>query len=127
MSGGFLLDTSTILWALANPERLSAKARKTIEAEALVVSVASYWEATVKAKTGQLLLGDPVSWWARAVQALGADVLSIRTNHVSELGGLAEHHRDPFDRMLVAQAVAEGLTIVTSDEMIHRYAVRVRW
>ena len=127
MTGEFLLDTCTILWAVADPERLSPGARRAIRSAALVISVASYWEVAVKARKGQLSIADPVSWWNRATRALAARVLSIHSSHVAVLTGLVEHHKDPFDRLLIAQAIADGLTIITSDEKIHRYPVKVQW
>lgn len=128
MTGPYLLDTCTILWALAAPERLSPAAREVIEIGVdLSVSVASYWEVIIKARKGQLAISDPVAWWQRASKLLGAEVLSIRANHVSALQTLPEHHRDPFDRILIAQAIADELTLLTNDEMIRRYPVWVRW
>jgi PIN domain nuclease of toxin-antitoxin system len=127
MSGPYLLDTSAILWAVTSPAYLSQSAKRAINSRAIVMSVASYWEVIVKSKKGQLSIGDPISWWGRAAKDLLAEVLSIRTNHVAALYALPEHHKDPFDRMLIAQAIADGLTLVTSDELIHRYPVRVLW
>ena len=128
MTGPYLLDTSTILWALAAPERLSPAAREIFETgNVLRLSVASYWEVIIKVRKGQLAISDPVAWWQKASKELGAQVLSIRANHVSALQALPEHHRDPFDRILIAQAIADGLTLLTSDEIIHRYPVPVHW
>lgn len=128
MTGPYLLDTSTILWALAAPERLSPSAREIFEAgNVLYLSVASYWEVIIKARKGQLAIGDPAAWWQTASKGLGAEVLSIRANHVSVLQALPEYHRDPFDRILIAQAIADGLTLLTGDETIHRYPVPVHW
>ena len=127
MSTTFLLDTSTILWALATPERLSPAALAAVESETLVLSVVSYWEVMVKARKGLLSVGDPVAWWRRASEHLRAQLLPLRSNHVSALWALPDHHKDPFDRMLIAQAIADRLTIVTSDEAIHQYPLQVRW
>jgi PIN domain nuclease of toxin-antitoxin system len=127
MIGPFLLDTSTILWALASPQQLSPAATRAIDSGVLVMSVVSYWEVIVKSKKGQLSIGDPVSWWNRAKEDLTAEVLSIRANHVSALNGLPDHHKDPFDRMLIGQAIADGLTLITSDAWIQRYPVKTRW
>lgn len=128
MTGPYLLDTSTIIWALAEPERLSRSARKILESDSVLrLSVASYWEVMIKAGKGQLVIGDPVGWWQIASKWLGAEVISIRTNHVSALHALPVHHRDPFDRLLIAQAIAEGFTLLSNDETIHRYPVPVHW
>lgn len=70
---------------------------------------------------------DPIVWWDRAISLSGAAVLSIRANHVSALHGLADHHRDPFDRILVAQAAAEGFPLLSSDPLLKQYPVKVIW
>ena len=127
VDGPYLLDTSTIIWALADPGRLSAPARAALRAGPLVLSVASYWEVVIKARKGLLTVADPVSWWARATALLGGTVLSIRVGHVSALHSLPDIHKDPFDRILIAQASAEGFALVTSDEQVRRYAVRTVW
>jgi PIN domain nuclease of toxin-antitoxin system len=98
-----------------------------VEAGPVVLSVASYWEAVIKARKGLVTIADPVSWWERATGLLAGTVLSIRAGHVSALHGLAELHRDPFDRLLIAQAQAEGLALVTSDDVVRRYAVKTLW
>ena len=127
MTEEFLLDTSTLIWALAHPGRLSRTARTVLMSGRLLLSVASYWEASVKAKKGRLSIDNPTIWWQRAVEAMGAEVLPVRATHVTALNGLPDHHKDPFDRILIAQAVAEGLVLVTSDETMHRYPVKLRW
>lgn len=127
VAGPYLLDTSTLLWALASPDRLSKSARTALNTGPLVLSVASYWEVIVKVDKGALTVPDPVNWWARATTLLAATVLSIRAGHVSALHGLPDIHRDPFDRILIAQAAYEGMSLVTNDEFIRRYAVKTLW
>ena len=128
MSGGpYLLDTSTVIWTLADPSRVAAAARKALRAGPCVLSVVCYWEVVIKVRKGLLVISDPVVWWGRATDALGGSVLSIRAAHISALSALPDLHRDPFDRILLAQAVAEGLALVTSDEQIQRYAVKTIW
>ena len=92
-----------------------------------VLSVASYWEVVIKTRKGLLPIADPVSWWARATQLLGERVLPIRASHITALAALPDLHRDPFDRILIAQAVAEGVPLVTSDRQISAYPIRVIW
>ena len=65
-----------------------------------------------------------MNWWKRACELLGGSILSIRSAHITALAGIPEFHKDPFDRMLIAQAAAEGLTLVTSDKQIQRYSVK---
>jgi len=127
VTGPYLLDTSTLIWAVASPDRLSGRARKAVNAGPLVLSVVSYWEVVIKARKGLLAVADPVNWWSRATALLGGHILSIRVAHISALAGLPEIHKDPFDRMLIAQAAAEGVALVASDDQIRRYAVKVVW
>ena len=122
-----LLDTSTLLWTLAAPDRLSPAAHDAIATGEPVLSVASYWEVVIKVRKGLLAIADPVSWWTRASRLLGGRVLPIRASHVTALAALPELHRDPFDRILIAQAVAEGWPLVTCDRQIATYPVRVLW
>jgi PIN domain nuclease of toxin-antitoxin system len=126
-SAAHLLDTSTLLWALASPERLSPRARRLVDAGANVVSVASYWEVVVKTQKGLLSIVDPATWWRRATELVAARIVPIRASHVTALAALPMLHKDPFDRILIAQAVAEGLDFVTNDEPIRSYPVRTVW
>lgn len=126
-SSAHLLDTSTLLWALGEPKRLSTRARKLVEAGENVVSVASYWEVVIKSQKGLLTIADVPTWWRRATEVMAARVLPIRGSHVAALSALPALHKDPFDRMLIAQAVAEGLDFVTSDEAIRAYPLRTIW
>ena len=122
-----LLDTSTLLWALGEPERLSARAGRLVEAGENVVSVASYWEVVIKTQKGLLSISDLGTWWRRATELTAARVLNIRASHITALAALPMLHKDPFDRILIAQAVAEGLDFVTNDEPISEYSVRTIW
>ena len=126
-SAAHLLDTSTLLWALGDPDRLSKRARALVASGENVVSVASYWEVVVKAQKGLLSIADLPSWWRRATELMAARTLSIRASHISTLATLPMHHKDPFDRILIAQAVAEGLDVVTSDDHISPYPVQIVW
>ena len=122
-----LLDTSTLLWALGEPERLSAKARRLVEAGENVVSVASYWEVMIKTQKGLLSIPDLATWWRQVTELTAARVLHIRPSHITTLAALPMLHKDPFDRILVAQARAEGLCLVTNDRPICEYAIQTIW
>jgi PIN domain nuclease of toxin-antitoxin system len=120
-----LLDTHTILWWLGADPRLGPSARAAIAragAEA-GVSAASIWEASIKRAAGKLSGPDLAS----AVRAAGLPFLRIDERHAKLAGELPLLHRDPFDRMLVAQAMVEGLAVVTGDPDIARYGVPVVW
>ena len=122
-----LLDTSTLLWALGEPERLSARAGRLVEAGENVVSVASYWEVVIKTQKGLLSISDLGTWWRRATELTAARVLNIRASHITALAALPMLHKDPFDRILVVQAKAEGLALVTNDASIGGYPIRTLW
>jgi PIN domain nuclease of toxin-antitoxin system len=120
-----LLDTHAILWWLGADPRLSGNARDAIERAAgrVVISAATIWEASIKRAAGHLAGPDLLG----AVTAAGIPVLAIAAQHAKLAGELPLLHRDPFDRMLVAQAMIEGLAVVTTDAEIRRYGVPVVW
>ena len=122
-----LLDTSPLLWTLADPDRLSGQAREAIDTELATLSVVSYWEVVIKTRKGLLPIPDPVGWWTRAVSLFHGRVLPIRATHVTALAALPDLHRDPFDRMLIAQSMAEGWPLVAKDEQIRAYPARTIW
>ena len=118
-----LLDSHTLLWSFWNSPQLGTRSREAIrdpDNEALV-SVASIWELAMKRVSGRL---DAPGDLLNACQEQGFALLSIEPLHAEQAANLPMHHRDPFDRMLVAQAQAEGLTIVTADAQMRRYGVR---
>lgn len=120
-----LLDTHVVIWWLASDPRLSLSARQLIqEGDAVFVSVASAWEVAIKASLGRLAL--PASF-AEGIDGEGFLPLPITLAHCEALMSLPPIHRDPFDRMLVGQAMTEGLTIVTKNPAIAAYDVMVRW
>jgi PIN domain nuclease of toxin-antitoxin system len=126
-----LLDTHALIWALTEPEKLSSRARELIanaENDALVSPVSAA-EMAIKARLGKLpTLTMPVSeLFEAAIHQLPATELPLLARHSAAIENLSEHHRDPFDWMLIAQARVEGLTILTSDRFIRLYDVRTEW
>ena len=121
-----LLDTHALLWWLADDPQLPAAAREAIRdpERSACVSAVSAWEITVKRALGKLEVPDE---WVSAVEAEGFRRLDITWAHVLEVGELPDVHRDPFDRLLVAQARVEGLTLVTGDERIAGYDTPILW
>ncbi|MEN8115244.1 MAG: type II toxin-antitoxin system VapC family toxin [Actinomycetota bacterium] len=116
-----LLDTHALLWALMEPSRLSRDAQTVISdrANTLLVSSASAWEIATKHRIGRLDCADAVvHGYAAHLERLGAEELSIRSDHAFLAGSLDGDHRDPFDRMLAAQSLIEAVSVVTSDEAI---------
>ena len=117
-----LLDTNCAIFALHFPERLSATASRAILRGPNVLSVITYWEVLLKSMKGGLDVGDPRDWWTDALEELGATSLALRPEHVSGVYDLPAHHKDPFDRILIAQATVEELALVTSDAGMTKYA-----
>jgi PIN domain nuclease of toxin-antitoxin system len=123
-----LLDTHCLLWARAAPARLSPEARKALTdpRHQLFVSVASVWEIVIKHALGRLELAHaPESLVPQLIAATQAVTLPIEQSHALRVARLPLHHRDPFDRILIAQAQVERLTIVTADERFAAYHVAV--
>ncbi len=123
MNSKLLLDTHVVLWWLFEPERLTTSALEAIrESDAVFVSVVSAWEAAIKSSVGKLEL--PKSF-SEALGDCGFAELLIQFSHAERCAGLPLHHRDPFDRMLVAQSQAEDLLLVTHDRQLRSYDVEI--
>jgi len=125
-----LLDTNAFLWWNIDVPKLSKRAFEFIgdEANEIHVSVASAWEISIKYAKGHLGLGDPPEIWVPSRVALdGLQTLSIELTHALRAAALPSIHRDPFDRLLIAQSQLESLPILTSDPNIARYDVEVIW
>ncbi len=91
------------------------------------MSVASLWELLLKKDKRDALVGDPLPWWESYVIKTDLPVLGIRQNHVLALGRLPAIHRDPFDRVLIAQAIVEKIPLVSKDRELSKYGVQVLW
>ncbi len=124
-----LLDTHTLLWHYENNDSLSLSVKNSINdsANQLFISVASIWEVSIKTSLGKLKLETSISEIIAGYAETGTTVLSISLQHAVETSSLPWHHRDPFDRMLVAQARLEDITIATCDERIRQYDIRTIW
>ena len=123
-----LLDTQTFIWWRDGHRKLGPRARAAIERDATVVrvSVVSAWEIAIKWRTGRLQLPSPPHRWIpAAIDSSGFHVLPVELGHAVAVSALPDHHPDPFDRLLIAQAQIEGLTIVSADEAFEAYEVRV--
>ena len=121
---GYLLDTRSLLWALGEPDALSSRARAAIgdTGSIIHVSTASLWECAIKASIGKRELPEE---FFDAITMAGFEELQIRIPHLQVYVELPMHHRDPFDRILVAQAAAESLTLISKDSKIAEYDVDV--
>jgi PIN domain nuclease of toxin-antitoxin system len=126
----FLLDTHALLWADADDPRLSARARRLLEDSGNdpVLSVIAALEIVIKASAGRLNLGEPPgSFVSSRIAASRLTPLAVELEHALRVGVLPRHHNDPFDRLLIAQAQAERLPVLTSDPRFSRYDVEVIW
>lgn len=120
-----LLDTHVFLWWQDESERLPLRVADVIATAADIhVSVVTAWELAIKVRAGKLRSRES---FAEAVAENGFGLVPIALDHIDLVAGLPLHHRDPFDRMLVAQALHEGLTLVTHDRKLGAYAVPIVW
>ena len=125
-----LLDAHALLWFLKNDSQLSSLAKTTIEdaANRKLVSIASCWEIAIKAGLGKLKLGEPAAdLLTREITRNNFDLLSITFAHIAALESLPPHHKDPFDRLLVAEALAEQCPIVSCDDRLDGYGIQHVW
>jgi PIN domain nuclease of toxin-antitoxin system len=125
-----LLDTHAFLWYVLDDARLGADAKAVISdgANEVLVSAASFWETAIKVGLGKYSLSVPFAeFWQNNIDVNQFAVLGIEIKHAAILTSLPHHHRDPFDRLIVAQALAEGIPIVTADGAIRPYGVTVIW
>ena len=125
-----LLDTHTFLWAIAEPARLSRKAARMIldERNELLLSTVTLWEIIVKLQAGKLKLPASTDYFQGHIGHLGVrQVLPVTPVHVYAVLKLPPVHKDPFDRLLAAQADVEGLPLLSADDVLRRYPVQVLW
>lgn len=125
-----LLDAHTMLWFFWDDPQLSARAKALIEDanNRKLVSVATCWEIAIKVGLGKLDLGESSrSFLPREIARNNFELLPISLDHATMVEGLVAHHRDPFDRLLVAQAMTEGLTLVSADAIFDQYGISRVW
>jgi PIN domain nuclease of toxin-antitoxin system len=124
-----LLDTHTFLWAIAEGGKLSRRAQQIYTGpNDLWLSVASVWEILIKTKAGKLPMPEPVGpYLIKKLAQNQIELLPITLDHVLKIESLPPHHRDPFDRLLIAQAIKEKWPIITADPWFERYPVEVIW
>jgi PIN domain nuclease of toxin-antitoxin system len=123
-----LLDTHAFLWWCEDAPQLSKKARKSISEEDCYVSLASLWEIAVKLSLGKLRLPSSFSRYVpEQMSANGFFSLDIGFRHIAGCAALPWRHRDPFDRLLISQAIEEGMAVVSRDEAFSAYGVRRIW
>ena len=125
-----LLDTHSFLWFIAGHQNLSERARNIIldSDNNVLLSIASLWEITIKYGLKKLTLAEPFDVLIpEQITRNEFEILPIELSHLGELLKLEPHHRDPFDRMLIAQAIIENLTVITNDSAFKKYPVITDW
>jgi PIN domain nuclease of toxin-antitoxin system len=123
-----LLDTHTFLWGITQETRLSQKVRLLLPSAQSWFSVASVWEILTKVQIGKLSLPHPTGpFLTSQLAANGVRILPVTLDHVLRIESLELHHRDPFDRILIAQSLEEKIPMVTADPVFARYPVETIW
>ena len=125
-----LLDTHTMVWMIYKPHKLSARLRALLAdpANKLLVSICSLWELTIELAIGKMQIpGSDLTAFLRNLEEFGVGILPVTPEQLLALQQLPRHHRDPFDRMLMAQSIAESVALVTKDEDIQKYDLELIW
>lgn len=125
-----LFDTHTFIWWVSEPDKLSPKILAFCQDSdnELILSVASLWEMQIKAQLGKMKLAMPLAHLIESQQKVNTlQLLSVKAPHIYELSSLPSLHKDPFDRILIAQARVENLSIASQDSSIRDYPVQVEW
>lgn len=124
-----LLDTHALIWFLDGDDRISVKVKREIEnpENSKIVSIASIWEIAIKISLGKLRFSDGFNHFLNLLEENGFEILPITFEHAIVLSSLDFIRRDPFDRLLVSQCIANQLTIATKDENIRKYNIQTIW
>jgi PIN domain nuclease of toxin-antitoxin system len=125
----YLLDSHTLLWALESPGKLSGEVRRIVEdpASKLLLSIATPWELAIKTNSGKLDAGKILEKFDQLASSGGYAVLETCVSHVISAGTLPPHHRDPFDRLLAAQALDLRVPLLSRDKIFDLYGVKRIW
>jgi len=125
----YLLDTHTLIWFIGGNNELSEAARRSIEGENVTnfVSIASLWEIAIKVSLNKLELKTPFNQINMQLLKNGFELLPVTFEDTLTVAALPFHHRDPFDRIIIAQAITNGLTIISKDEHFPSYGVNLIW
>jgi len=123
-----LIDTQSFIWFFEDNPRLPSSVRIRMErSNSLVVSIVSFWEMTIKANLGKLVIPETIAGVIDKALSKGFKVLPIEREHLIVLSTLDLIHRDPFDRLIIAQAIAENMPLISSDEVFSQYPVNRIW
>ena len=125
-----LLDTHVLIWSAENPTKLSERVTNLLNdtSNSWVISIASIWEMQIKIQTGKLTLDLPLHELIEIQQQFNElQLLQIKSSHIYALRDLPNHHRDPFDRMLITQAIIENMPLISIDKVFESYSVAKIW
>jgi len=123
-----LIDTQSFIWFVENNPRLPVKVKVMMEqSDKLTLSIVSLWELTIKVSLGKLTLSGDIETIIDNALANGFEILPIKRNHLITLSTLDFIHRDPFDRLIISQAIAETIPVVSSDDIFQKYPVNWIW
>ena len=125
----YLLDTHALIWHLEDDSRLSIVSKSAIENEQneIFATVASFWEMAIKISLGKLKLKMPLDDMFEKLESMEIAIVNIQASHIRNVQNLPHHHRDLFDRMIIAQADAEKCTIISIDNAFDAYQIPVLW
>ncbi len=124
----YLLDTNALIFSLCNPNELSKSARKIITLEReLFVSVVSFWEIAIKQSIGKLVIESDIPRIEEICKERGIQVISILSEEIEGIKKLPKFHNDPFDRIIISQALQNDFCIITRDTIIPKYPVKILW
>ena len=123
-----LVDTQSFIWFFENDSRLPSSVKIWMEkSDRLVISIASFWEITIKASLGKLIVKESIAGIIDNALSNGFEILPIEREHLITLSTLDFFHRDPFDRIIIAQAIAENMPLISSDEVFRQYPINRIW
>lgn len=124
-----LIDTQAVIWMLESDPKLSKDASSAIKdvQNELYVSIASLWEMTIKRSLGKLDIKPSLDDIQQELWRIQIPILPVEISHLKELQTLTYYHKDPFDRLLISQAIAESLTLISSDSEFKKYVVELLW
>ena len=124
-----LIDTHAVIWFITDNNRLPTKTKHLIENKRnnCFISMATFWEIAIKYSIGRLDLNSDLDNIFQIIEDTGFEILPITTIHILENANLKFHHQDPFDRLIIAQAIIEGLLIVSKDNQFKKYNVELIW
>lgn len=124
-----LIDTHAIIWFITDNNKLPVNTKKLIENNDnnCYVSLATYWEVGIKYSLGRLDLNTDLESIFKIIEDTGFEILPITTNHILKNANLEFHHQDPFDRIIIAQAITENLVVISKDSQFDKYEIKLIW